>query len=61
MLMIGLLTYMGLYSLMNDQPIDVTDFVIVLALSLIFVIPFALFVRGTIVVQNQTNEKEQQE
>lgn len=56
MLMIGLLAYMGLYSLMTDQPFDLTDFIIVLVLSLIFVIPFALFVRGAIVAQNLSTE-----
>ena len=57
MLMIGLLAYMGLYSLMTDRPSDLTDFIIVLVLSLIFVIPFALFVRGAIIVQRRIIEK----
>ena len=57
MLMIGLLVYIGLSPFVTDQPIDLTDFVVVLALSLIFVIPFILFLRGVIVTQNRIIDK----
>lgn len=59
MLMIGLLAYMGLSSLMTDRLFDLTDFVIILALSLIFVIPFSLFVRGVLKGQDQSVEKKE--
>jgi hypothetical protein len=57
MLMIGLLAYLGLSSIMTDRSFNLTDFIVVLALSLIFIIPFVLFIRGTNAAQNQTNEK----
>ena len=43
---------------MTDQPFNMTDFIVVLALSLIFIIPFALFIRGAVAVQNQVKEKK---